>query len=99
MTKLKLIITFYRAFALASAVITLSCVSIIFLGGLGTFVVLFWFKIITSGIIFYFINEYKLKELYYYQNLGLSKLFLWTSTLTLDFAIFLLLMFITLLVK
>lgn len=99
MIKLRLIITFYKSYALASGIITLSCMSIIFAGGLKTFTALFWFKILTLGVIFYFINIYKRKELYYYQNLGVSKLFLWISTLAIDLMLFVLLIIITLLIK
>ena len=40
------------------------------------------------GLTYYFINSYKNKEYYYYQNLGVSKSFLWAVTLTFDFALF-----------
>jgi len=42
--------------------------------------ILFWFKIATLGLIFYFINNYKSNQYYYYQNLGISKLMLWVTT-------------------
>jgi len=56
--------------------------------GFSIFVVLFWFKIASLGLIFYFINNYKNKEYYYYQNLGVSKVLLWATTLAFDFALF-----------
>jgi len=40
------------------------------------------------GLTYYFINSYKNKEYYYYQNLGLSKALLWIAILTFDFALF-----------
>jgi len=49
---------------------------------------LFWFKAVTLGLTYYFINEYKSKEYYYYQNLGVSKSLLWAATLIFDFALF-----------
>ncbi len=82
-----------------SLIITLSCMSIIYVHGLITFAALFWFKIITLGLIFYFVNSYKQKELYYYQNLGVSKLILWISTMAIDIILFILLIIITLKIK
>ncbi|HBZ26324.1 MAG TPA: hypothetical protein DEO54_08860 [Rikenellaceae bacterium] len=67
--------------------------------GINIFTALFWFKIITLGIIVYFINNYKRNEFYYYKNLGLSKKVLWISSLTFDFILFLTLIIITLLVR
>jgi len=96
MTKLRSLVTFYKSFAYSSSVITLTCMVLIFLYGLETFKVLFWFKIATLGLIFLVINNYKKKEFYYFYNLGISKLFLWASTLLFDFFLFLVLFFITL---
>lgn len=62
--------------------------------GLNFFGLLFWFKIATLGLIFYFINNYKNKEYYYYQNLGISKMFLWAIILIFDFLLFLTLIII-----
>ena len=66
----------------------------IYSNGIKTFQVLFWFKIFTLGLIFYYINSYKKKELYYYKNLGISKLKLWLPILIFDFLIFLISMII-----
>ncbi|OFZ08525.1 MAG: hypothetical protein A2322_06505 [Bacteroidetes bacterium RIFOXYB2_FULL_39_7] len=95
----RLILTFYRSFAFASLMITLSCLSIIYTWGLVTFTALFWFKIITLGLIFYYIHNVKKDDFYYYKNLGLSKKTLWFSTLTFDFILFLMLIIITLIVR
>jgi hypothetical protein len=43
-------------------------------------------------LVFFFIRTYKSKEFIYYQNLGLSRTFLWTSTLLFDFVLYLLLL-------
>ena len=56
--------------------------------GFSAFFGLFWLKIVTLGLTYYFINNYKSKEYYYYQNLGLSKVFLWAVTLSFDFSLF-----------
>jgi hypothetical protein len=89
--KLQLIWTFYKGFVLVSTLITACCLYLFWQNGFGIFVVLFWFKIITLGLIYYFINAYKKKEFYYYQNLGISKLLLWTTTLVFDFVLFIIL--------
>lgn len=48
----------------------------------------FWFKVLTLGVISYVNSVYKEKELYYYQNLGVSKSVLLASTMLLDFVLF-----------
>jgi archaellum biogenesis protein FlaJ (TadC family) len=96
MKALRLVLTFYKSFAFASLMITLSCMIISYTHGMSTFTALFWFKIITLGLIIYFINGYKRDEFYYYKNLGISKLFLWISTLSFDIVLFIVLFLITL---
>lgn len=86
---IRLIGTFYRSFLLFSFIITVSCLSLFWKNGTSIFVVLFWFKITTLGLTYYFINSYKSKEYYYYLNLGVSKATLWTAALCFDFALFL----------
>jgi len=73
--------------------------SIIFAYGLEPFAALFWFKVLTLALIFFFINNYKKKELYYYRNLGVSKLFLWISTIAIDLSIFILFVILTIQIK
>jgi hypothetical protein len=85
---IRLIWMFYKNFLFTSLLITVCCLSIFWKYGLSVFVGLFWLKIVTLGLIYYFINNYKNKEYYYYQNLGVSKAVLWASTLTLDFSFF-----------
>jgi hypothetical protein len=51
--------------------------------------VFFWFKIFTLAVIIYSTSVYKKNEIYYYKNLGLSRLKLWIPTLTFDFLFFL----------
>lgn len=87
----RLIITFYKSFAFASNLITLSCLGLIIYyqeKAIYIFQALFWFKIITLGVIFYFIHSYKKDEFFYYKNLGLTKKQLWISTLIFDFLLF-----------
>jgi len=87
---IKLILTFYRSFFVATTSITICCIWIFQKNGISSYFALFWFKIATLGLIYFFIKTYKSKEIYYYQNLGVSKILLWTSTLTLDFTLFIL---------
>jgi type III secretory pathway component EscU len=60
--------------------------------GLSILNILLWFKIITLGILFYYINNRKKNEFYYYKNLGLTKQILWTLTLLFDILLFVFLM-------
>jgi hypothetical protein len=87
--KIRLIWTFYKSFILASTLITISCLSAFWNYGFSIFAGIFWLKIATLGLTYYFINGYKRNEFYYYQNLGVSKGLLWASTLIFDFALFL----------
>lgn len=91
----RLILTFYKSFALASILLTLCCLSIIFKWGATTFTVLFWFKIFTLGIILYHINTYKKDEFLYYKNLGISKKLIMCSCIIIDIFLFLILALLT----
>ncbi len=84
---IKLLLTFYSSYFQAAFLITACCMLLTWLYGLEVFFILFLFKLATLGLIYYFMNEYKKKEYYYYQNLGVSKLFLWVGSLSLDLAV------------
>jgi hypothetical protein len=49
---------------------------------------IFWCKVLSLAITYYFINDRKKKEYYYYLNLGVSKKMLWISSVSFDFALF-----------
>src|SRR5438128_794436 len=85
---IRLLFLFYTSYGIASSVITGSCLYLFWQYGFSIFQALFWFKLATLGIIYYYINDYKKKEFYYYQNLGISKLLLWIATLSFDFFLF-----------
>jgi hypothetical protein len=87
---IRLVLTFYKTFLLASWLITFICAEILWKYGMGTFTFLFWFKLFTLAVIFYFIKRNKSKEFFYYQNLGLSKTLLWCTSLSVDFLLFIL---------
>ena len=99
MKTLGLIIRFYKSFAFASWLITLSCLIIMYTNGIKTITLLFWFKIITMGLFFYFINYFKSNEFTYYKNLGISKLVLWISTILFDLILFISLIVLTLKIR
>jgi len=99
MSLLRLIITFYKSFAVMSLAITFACLYLINLYGSKALLILqalIWLKISTLGLIFYYIQNFKKEDFYYYKNLGLTKKKLWISTLVFDFALFILLLIITL---
>ena len=94
MRTLKLITRFYGGIFFANFLITLSCIGLIcYFGTLAHKLIgmLFWFKVITIGVIFYGAIRYQKKEMYYYQNLGVSKLKLGISTSVFDFLLWLIL--------
>ena len=92
MKTIRLILTFYKSFALSSYLITFACFFIMHQSGKnGIYLLqaLFWFKIFTLGILVLFNNSYKRNEFYYYKNLGVTKLTLWLPILVFDFLFFL----------
>jgi hypothetical protein len=84
----RLIWTFYKNFLFSSLIITTCCLSAFWKYSFSAFSGLFWLKITTLALTYYFINQSKNKEYHYYQNLGISKLLLWASTFLFDFALF-----------
>ena len=93
-SSIRLIVTFYNSFIIPSSLISLLSAAIFRISGWSFFVVIFWFKLISMAFIITFINSYRKKEFFYYQNLGLSKLALWTVSLVFDFVLFLALLII-----
>jgi len=88
---IRLIWTFYRGFMFASLIITTCCLYYFWLYGFTVFFGVFWLKTLSLAVTGYFINVYKAKEFYYYQNAGISKLILWTSAIGFDLVLFILL--------
>lgn len=93
---LRLLITFYSGFFPATFLISLACAGLFNYLGMASLTVLIWFKVFTLGIIVYYISNYRHKEFLYYQNLGISKIFLWTCTLTFELLLFALLFILSL---
>jgi len=88
MRTLRAIISFYSSFAFVGFLLTAICLNTLYITGLAMFTLLFWFKVGTMWIIFYFTNSNKKKEYYYYDNLGISKRTLWVPALAVDFLVF-----------
>ncbi|HXU26200.1 MAG TPA: hypothetical protein VN698_03130 [Bacteroidia bacterium] len=91
----RLIIIFYKTFFFLSFTLSLCCAILLHINGLTAFAFLFWFKVITLVLTFYFIRQYKEHEFYYYQNLGISKYVLWAATLTADMLLYITLQALT----
>ncbi|MDP9046793.1 MAG: hypothetical protein M3N14_01565 [Bacteroidota bacterium] len=92
MRTLKLIARFYNGIFLANFLVTLSCVYL--LGNYGShahkiITVLFWYKMISVQLVFSTAIYYSRNELYYYQNLGVSKLQMGVTVTIVDFLIWL----------
>jgi len=73
-------------------VITISSMYLVYVYGSHAISFLFWLKLFTLAIMLVFVNSYKSKEFYYYQNLGLSKLFLWFTSIAIDLFLFFILL-------
>jgi hypothetical protein len=90
----RLLFTFYQSHFFAALMVTFCCLYIYSMYGMEVFAVLFWFKVLTLALIYFFIKKYKNKEFYYYQNLGVSKLALWVTSLCFDLILFIILLII-----
>ena len=93
--KINLLFSFYLNFLGPSLILTLLCVYIFYHTGIKLLPALVWFKIITTAIIFFYIQSTKKKTFFYFYNLGLSRKWLWTCTLSFDFVLFCLLLIFT----
>jgi hypothetical protein len=85
---IRLVWTFSKGYVLASLIVTLCCLFLFWEFGPGIFIALFWLKAVTMTMTFFLVNNYKKREYYYYQNLGISKVALWVISLSFDFILF-----------
>jgi hypothetical protein len=94
---IRLIVTFYKGFAAASLSLSAICAYIYYSWNTGVLVImpLFWFKAAFYVLVWYYIKTSKRKEFYYYHALGISKRVLWTSAISLDFTLYILVMILT----
>ena len=97
MRTLRAILSFYSSFAFVGFLLTAACLSTLYTTGIAMFTLIFWLKVGTMWIIFYFTNSNKKKEYYYYDNLGISKPTLWIPALALDFMVFIISMVVLML--
>lgn len=93
--KLRLVRLFYSSFLPAGLLISLLCGLILAVGGMNVFVFVFWFKVISTASLLFYIHDAKRAEFFYYQNLGLSKSLLFILAAAAEFAIFVLVAFIS----
>jgi len=85
---LKLLLTFYLSVLITTIILFLIGLVAYQFMGIEFLPVIIWFKVITLGAVGYYISNYKKKEFYHYQNLGLSRNFLWICTFSFDLSLF-----------
>lgn len=95
-TRLKLIAGFYGNFFFASLLISLICAYLLVEIGLSALFYLFWFRVVTLGLIVYYIRDYKKRDFYFYNNLGISRRTLWSATMLCEALLFILLIILAL---
>ncbi|MTB53447.1 hypothetical protein [Lewinella sp. W8] len=88
MKTVQLFFTFYQSCVLVGVLINGACTIILSTWGIATFKYLFWFKVITLLLTYYFVSEIKAKEFIYYKNLGVSKRLLWTVAAFVEVVLF-----------
>ena len=85
---LRIIIVFYKNFILLSLLLNVVCNRLFYLFGFSIFFGLFWIKMVSYLVAFYFVNSNKKNEYFFYQNIGFKRKFLWTITIVFDFILF-----------
>jgi len=93
--RLRLLTTFYQSFFAATFLISVVCAYLFFYYGLNVLKILILFKIFTMLIVFFYVKSYKGLDFLYFQNLGLSKSFLWTSIMIAELLLFMTLLLLT----
>jgi len=86
--QIRRIFTFYRNHFLAGLLISLLCLWTLISNGLIAFEGCFWLKIASYFVIYYFTDQMRKNQYPYYYNLGLKKAVLWSTTIMLDFIIY-----------
>ena len=98
-TEIKLIFTFYRNHFWAGLVVSVLCLWVLISNGLVAFQGCFWLKILSYGVIYYFIDQLRKNQYHYYNNLGLKKSVLWATTLSVDFMFYIVLIIVSYKIK
>ena len=91
---LRHILKFYSSFAPAALIVTLACGYLYYTLGNNALVILIWFKLFTNFIVYYIIRQVREKKLYYYYNLHISKLRLWSVAFAADMLLLIFLLLI-----
>jgi hypothetical protein len=86
--RIRSLLSFYQSFLFVSLIIDLVCIFVIWKTNFNLFMAMLWFKIVAMAIVIFYISEYRHRDFYYYQNIGISKRFLWLGTLSMDFLSF-----------
>jgi hypothetical protein len=89
---IRVIFTFYSGIAFSSLLVTACGAGLVLAFGLGSFLPAVLIKLVSGAFVFFFTNDYKRNQFYYYHNLGLSKSFLWSLSIGFDYALFLFLL-------
>jgi hypothetical protein len=89
----KLLWTFYRYSVVPNVLMTLVCAALFWEYGPSIFAAQLFLKVVTVAVVSFFVRSHYGREFYYYQNLGLSRVFLWTTTLSFDLLIYFALLF------
>ena len=90
----KLLWTFYRYSAVPNGFMTLICATLFWEYGPPIFAAQLFLKVVTMTIVSLFVRSHYKHEFYYYQNLGLTRVFLWTITLFFDLLIYFTVLFV-----
>lgn len=102
------ILIFYRGFWIPAALITIFCCLgarvasvaqikdhkefygiIMFIGPF------FWIKTLTNVVIILYLLQFKAHEVYFYANLGIRKIELWSITFLIDYTVFFIAVYLT----
>jgi hypothetical protein len=89
----KLLWTFYRYSVVPNGLLTLICAGLFWEYGPPIFAAQLFLKVAAIAVVSFFVRSHYRREFYYFQNLGLSRGFLWTTTLSLDLLIYFALLF------
>ena len=88
-TRLRLILTFYRSYGYISGLITLACAIDVFSRESADISLMVMLKIVSLPVLLYLAHQFKQGEYTYYRNRGVTKQALWGGSAVLDLLIFL----------
>lgn len=97
--KAGILFKFYQFFIVFSLFISVCCLVTWLKFGWVAFQAIFWLKMISYFLIYFFISAYKKHQFFYFHNLGFSVRVLWVSTFAIDLLVFCTLFYIANLFK